>query len=68
MEATGATGTVPINRASAILVTTELENNSLLLKPEMTGRAKILCGKRRVLDLVTRRVARTLRVEFWSWW
>jgi multidrug resistance efflux pump len=51
-----------------ILVGTELENTSLLLKPEMTGNAKILCGKRRIFDLLTRRLARYIRVEFWSWW
>ncbi|MFQ5931184.1 MAG: efflux RND transporter periplasmic adaptor subunit [Nitrospiraceae bacterium] len=51
-----------------VLVTTELDNASLLLKPEMTGNAKIYCGKRRILDLVTRRLARYVRVEFWSWW
>jgi multidrug resistance efflux pump len=51
-----------------ILVTTELENSSLLLKPEMTGTAKIYCGKRRILDLMTRRLARYFKVEFWSYW
>jgi len=51
-----------------VLVTTELDNNSLLLKPMMTGLAKIYCGKRRVIDLVTRRLRRYIRVEFWSWW
>jgi putative peptide zinc metalloprotease protein len=51
-----------------IVVTTQTENRALLLKPEMTGQAKIFCGQRRVWDLVTRRVARTLKVEFWSWW
>jgi hypothetical protein len=34
----------------------------------MTGNAKIYCGKRSVIDLVTRRVVHYLRVEFWSWW
>jgi multidrug resistance efflux pump len=38
------------------------------LRSEMTGQAKILCGKRRILDLMTRRITRYLRVEFWSWW
>jgi hypothetical protein len=45
-----------------------MENPSLLLKPEMTGNAKIFCGRRRLVDLLTRRVARYIRVEFWSWW
>ena len=51
-----------------VTVTTRLDNPGFQLKPEMTGTAKIYCGKRRLLDLVTRRLARYLRVEFWSWW
>ena len=57
---------VPMGKT--VLVTTRLDNASLLLKPEMTGTAKIHCGESRLLTLVTRRIARTLRVEFWSWW
>jgi hypothetical protein len=49
-------------------VTTALENPDLLLRPEMTGTAKIYCGQRRLFDVLTRRLARYLRVEFWSWW
>ncbi len=51
-----------------ITVTTQLDNAELMLKPDMTGTAKVYCGKRRLLDLVTRRLSRYLRVEFWSWW
>jgi len=51
-----------------VTITTEIDNSSLLLKPEMTGQAKIFCGKRRLLDIVMRRIARTVKVEFWSWW
>jgi len=51
-----------------ILVTTQVANDSLLLKPGMTGQAKISCGRRRIVDLMTRRLARTVKVEFWSWW
>ena len=51
-----------------ILVTTEIDNPALLLKAQMTGQAKIYCGERRIFDLVTRRLARTVKVEFWSWW
>jgi Barrel-sandwich domain of CusB or HlyD membrane-fusion len=47
-----------------ILVTTTIDNAALLLKPEMTGNAKILCGRRRIVDLMTRRFARYIRVEF----
>jgi multidrug resistance efflux pump len=51
-----------------VLVPTQLDNSALLLKPQMTGNAKIYCGKRRIIDLLTRRLTRYLRVEFWSWW
>ena len=51
-----------------VTVTTEIENGDLLLKPDMSGHAKVFCGERRLLDIVTRRIARTVRVEFWSWW
>jgi putative peptide zinc metalloprotease protein len=54
--------------AKAVLVRCRIDNRSLLLKPEMTGRAKIYCGKRSVTDVLTRRIARYVRVEFWSWW
>ena len=56
------------NAKKSIRVTTEIDNHSLLLKPEMTGQAKVLCGRRRAFDLVTRRLFHTLKVEFWSWW
>jgi multidrug resistance efflux pump len=51
-----------------ITITTEIDNPNLLLKPEMTGQAKISCGQRRMLDVAIRRLARTAKVEFWSWW
>jgi hypothetical protein len=51
-----------------LIVLTELDNRSMLLKPEMTGNAKVFCGPRTLIDLVTRRIARYFRVEFWSWW
>jgi HlyD family secretion protein len=54
--------------ARTILVLTEFANPSFLLKPEMTGNAKISTGKRRIIDLMTRRFARYIRVEFWSLW
>jgi len=51
-----------------IVVTTEIDNQSSLLKPGMTGQAKIFCGRRSVRDLATRRATQTLKVDFWSWW
>jgi putative peptide zinc metalloprotease protein len=56
------------NATTSIRVITEIDNSSGLLKPGMTGMAKIYCGERRFIDLITRRLSRTFRVEFWSWW
>ena len=56
-----------LNR-KVVRVITEIDNKSLLLKPEMTGHAKIYCGKKNIFDLLTRRLIRYFRVEFWSWW
>jgi len=55
-------------KETMFLVTNVIDNSSLLLKPEMTGKAKIFCGKRTTFDLMKRRLAHMLRVEFWSWW
>jgi multidrug resistance efflux pump len=52
----------------AIRVMAEIDNGSRLLKSEMTGKAKISAGWRRLFDVATRRFARYIRVEFWSWW
>jgi multidrug resistance efflux pump len=52
----------------SVTVTTRLENRDGLLKPQMTGTAKIRCGERRMLELLTRRLTSYLRVEFWSLW
>jgi multidrug resistance efflux pump len=49
-------------------VTIQMDHASDLLKPEMTGNAKIYCGSRPIVHLLTRRIARYVRVEFWSWW
>jgi len=49
-------------------ITTRIDNRDLLLKAGMTGYAKILGGQRRIVALVARRLARSLRVEVWSWW
>ena len=51
-----------------VRVMTDIDNPSRLLKPEMTGVAKIYAGRRRMFELATRRIARYVRVEFWSWW
>jgi putative peptide zinc metalloprotease protein len=56
------------NSERTVLVLTQFANTPPLLKPGMSGNAKIRCGKQRVVDLITRRLARFIRVEFWSWW
>ena len=45
-----------------------LPNDKKRLKTGMTGKAKITCGSRSALELLTRRLARFIRVEFWSYW
>jgi putative peptide zinc metalloprotease protein len=49
-------------------VTCKIENQNHILKPGMSGYAKIYCGKRSILNLLTRRIVSYLRVEVWSWW
>jgi multidrug resistance efflux pump len=61
----GASGA---NSASEVLVTTAIDNRALILKPEMTGQAKIYIDRRPLPELVRRRLARMFKVEFWSWW
>jgi multidrug resistance efflux pump len=55
-------------RGRFVKATIELPNPAGLLKPSMTGYARISCGRRRALDVLTRSLRRFLRVEFWSWW
>ncbi|MDP2960805.1 MAG: efflux RND transporter periplasmic adaptor subunit, partial [candidate division Zixibacteria bacterium] len=49
------------------LITSKIDNTQFLLKPGMTGQAKIYCGKRSIISLLLRRIIRWLRVEVWSW-
>ncbi|HEX2712517.1 MAG TPA: efflux RND transporter periplasmic adaptor subunit [Candidatus Acidoferrales bacterium] len=58
----------PVGENRTVLVLTQIDNHSLLLKPEMTGQAKIIGGTNRIPYLIARRMARTLKVDFWSWW
>ncbi len=46
----------------------KIENGERLLKPGMTGYAKVYCGKLSLASLLTRKIVRYLRVEVWSWW
>jgi multidrug resistance efflux pump len=51
-----------------VRVEVDLDNPDHLLRPMMTGYARVHAGDRRALDVLTRRVRRYIRVEFWSWW
>ncbi len=50
-----------------VMVQGELENKDGIFRTGMTGVGKILCGKRRIGELVTRRAIRWLRTEFWEY-
>lgn len=50
---------------TVVLVKSEVDNPEMLLRPGMTGKAKIYCGRRRIITLLTRRIIRFIRVEFW---
>jgi len=66
--ATAKAGSTAGTGVRTFVVTTQIDNRSGFLKPGMTGLAKVVGGDRRVFDLVTRRLAHTFKVEFWSWW
>ena len=51
-----------------VRVEVSLPNTDHRLRPMTTGYARVHVGDRRVLDVLTRRVRRYIRVEFWSWW
>jgi putative peptide zinc metalloprotease protein len=50
-----------------VVVQGELENPDGSLKAGMTGVGKILCGKRTIFSIATRRAIRWLRTEFWEY-
>jgi multidrug efflux pump subunit AcrA (membrane-fusion protein) len=49
------------------VITANVANTKGLMKPGMTGRAKIYCGKWPIYKVLLWRVVRWFRVEFWSW-
>ena len=49
-----------------IKIRTEVSNEDGMLKPEMTGVAKIHAGQRRIISLMTRRIIRWVRIEYWD--
>jgi putative peptide zinc metalloprotease protein len=50
-----------------VLVQGELANSDGTLRAGMTGVGKILCGERMIGELLTRRLVRWLRTEFWEY-
>lgn len=50
-----------------VVIRGELANTDGRMKAGMTGVAKILCGRRMIGELVTRRIIRWLRTEFWEY-
>jgi len=55
-------------RGKVVRVTTVVDNAERVLEPAMTGDAKIYCGERRIVDLLTRRFAGSLPAKGGSWW
>ncbi|MBI4564136.1 MAG: HlyD family efflux transporter periplasmic adaptor subunit [Planctomycetes bacterium] len=67
--APGAPAVVSTSRdGRTVRVTIEVKNENGLLKPNLTGYARIDSGERNALDVLTRRIRRFVRLEFWSWW
>ena len=56
-----------VSGASYVRVEVQLDGHTELLKPGMTGAAKIYCGRRTVFQLATRRAMSWVRTEFWTW-
>jgi multidrug resistance efflux pump len=66
--APSASGDGVTDEQKTVLVSTRVANAFPSLRPEMTGMAKIDCGRRCLFEILTRRLYRYIRVEFWSWW
>ncbi len=57
----------PVAIKGSQVIRGELANQDGALKAGMTGVGKVMCGKRMILNLVTRRFIRWLRTEFWEY-
>jgi len=55
-----------VNGQQIVVVRSEVPNDEMLLMPDTTGVAKIHCGSRRIVDVMTRRIVRWIRTEFWD--
>ncbi|UCD63773.1 MAG: hypothetical protein JSW34_13710 [Candidatus Zixiibacteriota bacterium] len=59
---------VATDRGARFHVSTIVNNDNNLLHKGMTGYAKIEVGRKSLFSLILRKLASTIRVEFWSWW
>lgn len=55
----------PDGNRSTILLRAYVDNHDRILKPGMTGVAKIYCGMTFVANVLTRDIVRFIRTEFW---
>ncbi len=55
----------PSGKSSTVMVRAYVDNSENLLKPGMTGVAKIYCGMSFVGNILTRDLVRFIRTEFW---
>jgi multidrug efflux pump subunit AcrA (membrane-fusion protein) len=55
----------PDGNGSSILLRAYVDNEDRVLKPGMTGVAKIYCGMSFVANVLTRDIVRFIRTEFW---
>jgi multidrug efflux pump subunit AcrA (membrane-fusion protein) len=55
-------------RQNTVCVRSEVDNGDGALRPGTTGFAKIYCGHRPLATILSRRLVRTLRTEFWALW
>jgi putative peptide zinc metalloprotease protein len=53
-----------VNGQQVIAVRTQLSNENDVLRPEMTGSARIHAGQRRIIDIFTYRIRRWVKTEF----
>jgi putative peptide zinc metalloprotease protein len=58
----------PVAPVKTVRVATVIDNAEQKLKTRMTGYAKIDCGTRPLIEVLTHGVVGALRVEVWSWW
>ncbi|MBK7092697.1 MAG: hypothetical protein IPH59_13415 [bacterium] len=58
---------IKLKLSPSLMAVASVANSSNTLLPEMTGYAKVSCGKVSLASLSMRKVTRFFRLEFWSW-